>query len=503
MTSWCAPSACYPRDLLLVVVCLLGIPGLAHAQTSAVGDLGLPLSQWHAGPVRYLLTRKESKAVRRLGSDEERLVFVDRFWSRRDPTPETPENEARELLWRRVMEANRLFTETTKPGWKTDRGRTLIMLGPPDEREVDPLPQHGRGEIRWIYRGSPVPGSGPNQIIAFRQDRSGEYRMSNNPGDYSLVWSYYTRSDLVLVPLFLTRPAPSVTRAQLRLDLGQMERPPSEEEVLRAIVTVKELPGALPFHSRFDFYQSTEGLTFVAINLGVQRSLLPDVLADGELLPVARLQSLDDLGFSYDFVYRNPFAPAPDNDSIGGRRHLVFQAGQGIRPGRYRTFLGMFLGSDGEVASRHGTVEVPVFLADGLALSSLTLARRMEPAEAGESAGPYKRPFVLAGRRVIPAIDNTFSNGETFSVYYQVYNAASGPDGVAEMRIAYRFFALESDGPRPLGEPIVTRSIREQAVGWSFPLVGWPASAFRLQVTVTDEIRGASVSGQVDFAIDE
>jgi len=489
--------------LLLVVLCLLGSANLPYSQTSALGDLGLPLSQWHAGPVRYLLTRKESKTVRKLGSDKERLAFVHRFWSRRDPTPGTPENEARELLWRRVMEANRLFTETIKPGWKTDRGRTLILLGPPDEREVDPVPKYGRGEVRWIYRASPTPGSGPHQIIAFRQDRSGEYRISNDPGDYSLVWSFYTRSDLVLVPLFLTRPVPSVTRTQLQLDLGQMERPPSEQEVLQAIVTVKELPGALPFHSRFDFYQSTKGLTFVAINLGVQRSLLPDRLADGELLPVARLQSLDDPGFSYDFVFRNPFVPAPDNDSVGPRRHWVFQAGQGIRPGRYRTFLGIFLGSDGEVASRHGSVEVPVFPADGLALSSLTLARQMEPAEPSESEGPYKRPFILAGRRVIPAIDNTFSNGETFSVYYQVYNAAPAADGLAQMQVSYRFFALDSDGPRPLGEPIVTRSIREQAVGWSFPLVGWPASAFRLQVTVTDEIRGTSVSAQVDFAIDE
>ena len=260
------------RCLLLMVVCLLAIPGEPVGQTSALGNLGLPLSQWHAGPVRYLLTRKESRAVRKLATDDERLAFVRQFWSRRDPTPETPENEARELLWRRVMEANRLFTDTTKPGWKTDRGQTFILLGPPDEREVDPLPKYGRGEVRWTYRGSPVPGSGPNQIIAFRQDRSGEYRISSNPGDYSLVWSYYTRSDLVFDPLFLTRPSPRVTRAQLMLDLGEMKRPPTEQEILQAIVTAKELPGALPFHSRFDFYQSTEGLTFVAINLGQRRS---------------------------------------------------------------------------------------------------------------------------------------------------------------------------------------------------------------------------------------
>lgn len=441
--------------------------------------------------------------MRKLQSDSERLEFIHQFWVRRDPTPETPENEARELLWRRVLEAGRLFAETTKPGWKTDRGRTLILLGPPDEREVNPLPKYGRGEIRWIYRGSPVPGSGPNQIIAFRQDRSGEYRISNNPGDYSLLWSFYTRSELVLHPLFLSRPAPGVTRAQLMLDLGQMERPPTEQEVLQAIVKTDQPPGPLPFHSRFDFYQSPDGLTFVAINLSVQRSLLPDRTVEGELLPVARLESLDEPRITYDFVYRNPFAPAPDNDSISARGALVFQAGQGIRPGRYRTFVGILLDGKGQVISRQETMEVPAFLSDSLGLSSLTLARKMEPALASESQGPYKRPFVLAGRRVIPAVDNAFSNGEMFSVYYQVYNALPAADGRARLQAAYQFFALGAEGTRALGEPTLSPPIHEQAVGWSFPVVGWPEGAFRLQVTITDQIRHVSATAFVDFTIDE
>jgi GWxTD domain-containing protein len=487
---------------LALAACILIASGAAPAQTSALGDLGLPLSQWYEGPVRYLLTRKESKAVRKLESDEQRLTFVRAFWSRRDPTPETPENEARELLWRRVMEANRLFTATTKQGWKTDRGRTFILLGPPDERETDPLPKYGRGEIRWIYRGSPAPGTGPNQIIAFRQDRSGEYRISSNPGDYSLVWSFYTRSDLLFAPLFLTRPAPGVTRSQIMLDLGQMERPPTEQEVLEAIVTVKELPGAVPFHSRVVFFKKKRGRKLAAHKQGGAPSLIP-ALQEEELLPVARLQSLDDPALSYDFVYRNPFVPAPDNESVGAADHLVFQAGQGIRPGRYRTFVGIFFGGNDDVVSRQGTLEVPSFPETELSLSSLTLARRTEAAGAEESEGPYKRPFVLAGRRVIPAIANSFSNGEMFSVYYQIYNAATGTDGLSRMRITYRFFGLDGDGATALGQPVVTPSIREQAVGWSFPLEGWPKSAFRLEVTVTDEINGASTSTHVDFAIDE
>jgi GWxTD domain-containing protein len=494
--------------LLLSITAVLFTGALPPADSSspAVGDLGLSLAEWYAGPVRYLLTKEEDKEVRRLETDDERMEFVRRFWARRDPTPETPENEARELLWRRVLEANRLFTDTIKEGWRTDRGRTYILLGPPDEREVDPMPQAGRGEIRWVYRSSPARGASPNQIIAFRQDRSGEYRLSTDPRDYNLVWSFYTRADLILSPLLTAiwnQPVPGLTRAQIMLDLGRLERPPTEEEILAEMVTAEEILGPLPFHGRFDFYRSEGGLTFVAINLGVQRWLLSPEAADADLLPVARLESIDDPGRVFNFVYRNPFAAAGDNDSVPPRGYLLYQAGQGIPPGRYRTFLGLFHRSRGQVASRHGQVEVPSFAGTRLGLSSLALARTLEQASAEESSSPYKRPFVLAGRRVIPAIGHAYRNGDTFALYFQVYNARRDADGRPELEARYRFFSLEGHETRSLGEPVLSGPLHEQAVAWSFPLEGWPVASFRLEVQVTDRISGDRASAHVDFIVDE
>ena len=57
--------------------------------------------------------------------------------------------------------------------------------------------------------------------------------------------------------------------------------------------------------------------------------------------------------------------------------------------------------------------------------------------------------------------------------------------------------------PQAEATKAMLRDIREQAIGWSFPLVGWPVGSFRLQVTVTDEISAVSASAQVDFAIHE
>jgi GWxTD domain-containing protein len=65
--------------------------------------------------------------------------WFDEFWQRRDPDPETPENELKEEFFRRVDFANRHFSEygfgARRTGWKTDRGRIYIRNGPPTEVE--------------------------------------------------------------------------------------------------------------------------------------------------------------------------------------------------------------------------------------------------------------------------------------------------------------------------------------------------------------------------------
>src|SRR5262249_42516616 len=98
------------------------------------GEFDAPTTGWREGPVRYLLTRDEDIAFRHLDPREARLAFIERFWASRDPDTSTPDNEFRDLFYRRVAFAVRAFTtESTKPGWKTDRGKIYILLGPPDD----------------------------------------------------------------------------------------------------------------------------------------------------------------------------------------------------------------------------------------------------------------------------------------------------------------------------------------------------------------------------------
>jgi GWxTD domain-containing protein len=84
--------------------------------------------KWMDEDVSYIITEEERKAFKVLKTDEERDQFIEQFWLRRDPDPDTPENEYKEEYYLRIQYANEKFSSGI-PGWKTDRGRIYVKFG--------------------------------------------------------------------------------------------------------------------------------------------------------------------------------------------------------------------------------------------------------------------------------------------------------------------------------------------------------------------------------------
>ena len=101
------------------------------AQRELRQELKGPYKTWLDEEVPYIITDDERKAFLSLANDEEREAFIENFWQRRNPNPDSPENEFREEHYRRIQYANDHYA-AGKPGWKTDRGHIYIMWGPPD-----------------------------------------------------------------------------------------------------------------------------------------------------------------------------------------------------------------------------------------------------------------------------------------------------------------------------------------------------------------------------------
>src|ERR1700728_1495273 len=129
-------------------------------------EIGTAYKKWLDEDVRWIITDQEKKAFMSLSNDEERDAFIEQFWRRRNPNPDSPENEYREEHYRRIAYANEHFA-AGKPGWMTDRGHMYIAYGKPDNIEGHPTggeynqtPDHNgqSGEITtypfevWNYR---------------------------------------------------------------------------------------------------------------------------------------------------------------------------------------------------------------------------------------------------------------------------------------------------------------------------------------------------------------
>jgi len=108
------------------------------ARTFEIETLNLPRGQNYTTVVEILsniATREEYEVMRRASSDSSRVLAWETFWARRDPTPDTPRNEAMVEFFRRVRFANRNFAGQSVAGWRTDQGRVYIRYGAPDQIE--------------------------------------------------------------------------------------------------------------------------------------------------------------------------------------------------------------------------------------------------------------------------------------------------------------------------------------------------------------------------------
>src|SRR5678815_1171342 len=137
------------RVLIAAVIGLISIlpshPDLRHADWTPANR------GWARGPVWYIMTNAEYREYRRMHSEPARRDFIRQFWQQRDPLPDTTDNELEHEFWHRVSVADDHFGQEIKPGWKTERGKVFIMLGPPENFDHDHILADTYGASRWMY----------------------------------------------------------------------------------------------------------------------------------------------------------------------------------------------------------------------------------------------------------------------------------------------------------------------------------------------------------------
>lgn len=518
-----------PRTLLITGLLAILLPAAGvtlQAARKPIDYLDKPIPEWREGPIRYIITKSEDKEYKSLGSQEERAQFIEGFWQRRDETPDTPGNEFRAEFWKRVRDANRLYSgDISKPGWRTDMGKIHILRGPPDDISRDPVPQGNRGTVIWTYRSAGETGLGPNVVVAFAKDVTGEYRLSAEPSkdsDPRVAGGYgyqppmgvnaaakaqaldaaaaVARAFNLTDPLIRQAGGPAMSAPLgLMTELTKLQQPRRQWEINESITT-REFFGGVPMRARADFFRTTTSSTLVVLSAGVKSSAvqyrrignreLPDVVLYGRVLDLTGNDLVVSLEKDTDFV------PARENERAGLDDDLLFQATALLPPGSYKVLLSVLDRAGGHAGSYEVPLTVPDLNGSGLALSSVMLARGITQVETQASG-----PFVIGTLRVLPRLGQTFKPGDDLALYYQVYGAAKDPStGQPSLDVDYGFFTVEAEQTRDLGH-VAFGDQKNEAHGYALTLKDWPAGPYLLRVSVTDRVAQATSTRDVVFEV--
>ena len=413
--------------------------------------------KWLDEDVLYIITDDERKAFKALKTDEERDQFIEQFWLRRDPDPDTPENEYIDQYYERIQYANEKFTSGI-PGWRTDRGRIYVTFGKPDEIESHPSggtydrPSYeGGGSTTtypfetWWYRY--IEGIGSDVEIEFVDPSgSGEYRIARSPDEKDALL-YVPGAGLTLAEqLGMSNKADRIggyagqagQRGQLfgmrakdqpfeRLQLlADLQRAPATKfPDLRVKAELPEIASdILPFSVRTDFFRLGNETVATSFTIQFDHGDLSFKNQGGiysaQVNMYAKLTSLSgrSAGSFEDTVQTGRFSE--EQLPQAQAQKSVYQKNVALPPGRYKLDVVARDITSGKTGILHHSFEVPRYQEKQLATSSIILAATVESLD--NRAIPAGQ-FIIGRYKVKPYVSAIYKPGQNLAMFLQVYDA--------------------------------------------------------------------------------
>ncbi len=422
-------------------------------------ELSKTYKKWLDEDVRWIITDEEQKAFKLLSNDEERDQFIEAFWQRRDPTPDTIENEFKEEHYRRMAYANEHFAAGI-PGWKSDRGRIYIMYGPADEIESHPSGgtydrpmDEGGGSTStfpfedWRYRY--LEGIGQEVIIEFVDTcMCGDYHMTMDRSEKDALL-YTPNAGLTLYEqMGMASKADRFSGGGLeRLGAGpfntdnqtkqfdrleqfyKLQKPPAVKfKDLEEVVSHKISVNLMPFDVRTDFVRVTGDTVLVPITIQVKNRDITFVNKDGiqrgtvnifgrvTTLTGKIVQTFEDT-VQVD-VPAELLPKVTENSS-------VYWKALPLRPNLYRIDVAVKDVNGDRSGLWSSRLPVPSYDDDRLASSSLIVADTMQPVSTKEIGTGM---FVIGNTKIRPRVASangkpvSFKRNQKVYFWMQVYN---------------------------------------------------------------------------------
>jgi len=502
-------------------------------QKKAKDELSFEFDRFLEEDGKYLLTPDEVAAFRRLGTNEEREQFIENFWRRRNPDPESSTNSFKEEHYRRIAYANEHFASGI-PGWKTDRGHIYIVWGPPDEIDSHPTGGtydrplwQGGGSTQtyswelWRYRH--LEGIGDTIELEFVDPTgSGEYHLTRDPGEKDALahvpGAGPSLSELMGISTKANRFSNS-NGTTLPAPIGGIPASESEFETLDRYVRVLGAPPPLKnmttevfsrvIRNQMDvsydvaFLRATSDSVIVPITLQIPNSQMGYRTKDGVHSAIVNVYArITTPGGRVVQTFEEAVAhDIPDSlfqKSLA--QSSLYQKSVPLRPGLYRLDVVVKDEESDNVGVIGTALRVPQYEEGALNASSLILADKIEPVPSREVGVGQ---FVFGAYKVRPRLSHSYTNAEYLGIFLQLYNLKTD-DIFRETSVSAAYHLLR-DKKEIWTSTETSGSIRRDgeqvSLNRRLPLAAFALGHYTLEIKVTDQISHQTVIRSADFEI--
>ena len=496
-----------------------------------------PWRKWMTEDVVYIITDEEKASFKRLKTDDERQQFVEAFWQRRDPTPDTEENEYKEEHYRRIAYANDHYASGI-PGWKTDRGMIYIKYGAPDENDSHPSGgsyerpmEEGGGETStfpfetWRYRY--LDGIGTNIQIEFVDTTmSGEYHMTTDPEEKDALLNVpgagLTMSEQMGMASKTQRfqrtdgthlgtgnqPLPESMNEFTRIEqMAKLQAPPAIKfKDLQSAVDSSIRYNTLPMIVRADYIRITDSTVLTSIAIQFKNNDLQyttkDTASKATVNIYGRVTSLTRRPVNwFEDTVTAQFPVEMLQKAMNGSQ--IYSKTIPLAPGTYRLNVVAKDTVGNTMNSFEMALNVPHYDEEQLGASSVILADQIERVPT-KSIGAG--PFVIRSSKVRPRVNDTFKQEETMGIYAELYNfgmdvKTKKPEGTVEYDVV-----STSDNKTVMSQTEELSTIPNSSafivtLEKKLPLKSLPPGNYRLKLKVVDKLKNQTLNPSAGFTV--
>jgi len=527
------------------------------AQKAVRQELKGAYKSWLEQDVPYIISDEERKAFRTLSNDEERDAFIENFWLRRNPSPDSPENEFREEHYRRIAYANEHFA-AGKPGWKTDRGRIYIAWGPADSIESHPSGgsyqrpmDEGGGSTstfpfeQWHYRY--LEGIGENIDLEFVDtcmcgdyhftiDRSEKDALLHVPGAGGTMYEDMgkgTKADRFKNGIESLGTGPEGQGQQSkqfdRIELAAkiFTPPPVKFTDLDAFISEHKLLSGpvFPFDVRTDFVKVTESTVLVPITIQMRNRditfLTKEGVAKGVVNILGKVTTLTHKTVQTFEDTVEVTQPAELLEKSLDHQSVYWKA-LPLLPGLYRLDIAVKDVNNPDHMGYYGrSLEVPTYRDEKLGTSSLILADQMSTVDS-HSIGSgnfvigntYIRPRVSSPTPSNPNPPVKFHRNQPLNFWMQVYNLTI--DEATKSSQATVTYQIVKTGAATASTPATDTVILEKqldskelgvhsdqmTVEKTLPIAGLEPGKYKVTIKVNDGISKQEIAQSAPFVVE-